>query len=195
MAKRRQRQGVSGNPARRAGAAPRATAGPTGSSGARRGPRSYVLAGGLVVAIVLVLFVLGPGGEQAPPGAGEDPVGAADPSVSSVPDEAQPTEPPRQATDEEFCAGFVRLANSQGTFVSEGETRPGPLQEAADDLVAIGVPQSMSLPARTGYHAVISGVYETIGLELPPEAVGAAATAVDGADAAFTAYLDQECPA
>ena len=39
------------------------------------------------------------------------------------------------------------------------------------------------------------GVYDSIGSELAPKAVGAAVTTFEGADAAFTAYLDQYCPA
>ncbi|NYE35346.1 hypothetical protein F4692_000450 [Nocardioides cavernae] len=166
MAKRTQRQGTAGTPP---------------------APRSYVLGGVLLVAVLLVLFVLGPSAEEEPSGAGTTP--------AAPEDAAADVGPPAEATDEDFCAGFVALANSQAAFVGGGEAAPEPLQEAADDLLAVGVPPAMDLPARTGYHAVLAGIYESIGMDLAPEAVGAASTAVEGADSAFTAYLDQRCPA
>jgi hypothetical protein len=189
MAKRRQRHGVSGNPARRAGAA-----GDPAASGQRR-RQSYVLGAALVVVALVVLLVPRPGEDPESSSTAQDVAvpGAGD--SAAAPEQVQTTGAPRQATDEAFCSEFVAMANSQGDFVSGGETEPELLEQAADDLIAVGVPEAMSLPARTGYYAIISGVYDSIGMELSREAVGAAPTAVEGADAAFTAYLDANCPA
>ena len=52
----------------------------------------------------------------------------------------------------------------------------------------------MSIPARSGYYTVISGVYDSIDDDLAPAAVGAPDEPVDGADAAFSSYLRQFCP-
>ncbi|GAA5124524.1 hypothetical protein GCM10023339_46120 [Alloalcanivorax gelatiniphagus] len=193
MATRTPRRGVSGNPARRAQAAGRASAG--SPEGARRGRQSYVLGAALVVVALMVLLVPRPGGDEGPSGTAQDGASAAGEPTGSAAPQVQTTGAPREATDEAFCEQFVAMANVQGEFISNGETRPDLLEQAADDLVAVGVPASMSLPARTGYFNVISGVYDSIGLGLAPAAVGAAPAPVEGSDVAFTAYLDQYCPA
>ncbi len=88
------------------------------------------------------------------------------------------------------------MAEVQGEFVATGDGGdPAPLRAAADDLVAAGVPQGMSLVARSGYDTLLGGVYDSIGLELDPAAIGAPAAPVTGGDAAFSAYLAQFCPA
>lgn len=189
MAKRRQRQGISGNPAKRA----RATGPALASQRAQQRRYSYVLGAVLAVAVLLVLFVLGPSGERDPSGAAPDVAAPSDGTTAATPEQVQTTGPPRQATDEEFCAEFVEMANSEAQFLADGEEDP--LERSADALLAAGVPPTMSLPARTGYYRLISSVYESIGLTLAPEAVGAVAPSVEGADAAFTAYLDRYCPA
>lgn len=83
----------------------------------------------------------------------------------------------------------------EGRRAGEGKARPDRLERLADDLLAEGVPAAMSLPARTGYYEVIAGAYDSIGLQLPPEAVGSSSAPVEGANAAFTGYLDEYCPA
>jgi hypothetical protein len=191
MAKRSRRQGVSGNPAQRA--QPTGSASTSSSGGTQDRRSSYVLGAVLVVAVLLVLFVLGPSGEDGPSGTAPDAVAPGDRTTSVVPEEVQTTGPPRRATDEEFCDEFVAMANSEAQFLSDGEAEE--LQRAADDLIAVGVPANMSLPARTGYFRLISSVYETIDLTLAPEAVGAVSSSVEGADPAFSAYLNRYCPA
>jgi hypothetical protein len=190
MARRRQRHGISGNPARRA----QATGSAVSSAGVQNRRSSYLLGAALVVAVLLVLFVLGPSGERGPSGTAPD---AASDRASGGPEEnaatVPATVPPRQATDEEFCARFVAMANSEAQFLSDGEATT--LQRSLDDLIAVGVPANMSLPARTGYFRLISSVYETIDLTLAPEAVGAVSTPVEGADPAFSDYLNRYCPA
>jgi hypothetical protein len=152
-------------------------------SGARP---SYALGLALVVVVAVAVFFLRPGGDSSDPAPSGGDSASAAPSASG---------PPPVATDEEFCSEFRLLAESQGTFVSSGETDPGPLRDAADALVAVGVPESMSLPARAGYYTLIDGVYDSIGDSLDPAAVGAPGKAVNGGDAAFSAYLTEFCPA
>lgn len=156
---------------------------------------SYALRAALLVVVVLVLFVLRPTGSPGPSGSEEDVAPADVQTTSGTPADGQPSDPPRTATDEEFCAEFVRMAESQGQFVSGGAGGAAQLEDAADALVGVGVPANMSLPARDGYFTLIGGVYDSIGLELAREAVGAPPTAVDRGDAAFSAYLAQYCPA
>ena len=140
--------------------------------------------GGLLAVAALVVFV-------ARPTDGPSPAPVTDPPSSS----AQPPSPPAQASDEDFCGGFRSLAESQALHLSEGEDAdPDQLRDAADALVGAGVPASMSIPARSGYYTVISGVYESIEDDLAPAAVGAPDEPVDGADAAFSSYLLQYCP-
>ncbi|GAA1451199.1 hypothetical protein GCM10009641_85210 [Mycobacterium cookii] len=149
----------------------------------RRVSRALGVAGLLAVA-GLVVFVARP--TDSPP-----PTPAADPPGSS----AQPPAAPAQASDEDFCGGFRRLAESQALHVSQGESAdPDQLRESADALVGIGVPESMSIAARSGYYTVISGVYESVDDDLAPAAVGAPDEPLDGADAAFSSYLAEFCP-
>jgi len=192
MAKRTQRHGVSGNPAKRAGVIGPA---PTSSSDHSQGRlQSYLLGAAIVVATLVALF-LRPGGDESPTGTEQDMVAPSAQTTPASQAEAPRSGTPRRATDEAFCAKFLEMAESQGRYVSDGERSPELLQRSADGLLEVGVPDTMSLPARTGYYGLISGVYDSIGSELAPEAVGAAVTSFDGADAAFTAYLDQYCPA
>jgi hypothetical protein len=140
--------------------------------------------GGLLAVAALVVFV-------ARPTDGPSPAPVTDPPGSS----AQPPAAPAQASDEDFCGGFRSLAESQALYVSQGESAdPDQLRESADTLVGIGVPESMSIPARSGYYAVISGIYESIDDDVAPAAVGAPDEPLDGADAAFSSYLAEFCP-
>ncbi|GAA5108493.1 hypothetical protein GCM10023339_07600 [Alloalcanivorax gelatiniphagus] len=192
MAKSKQRRGVSGNPARRAGA----TGGAAVSSPdrAKRPMHTYLLGAALVVVTLLVLFVPRPGdeGEQDPSGAAPDVAPPEEPAPSPRP-QVEITGPPRESTAEAFCTGFFAMVD-EGRRAGEGKARPARLERLADELLAAGVPAAMSLPARTGYYEVISGAYDSLGLELPPEAVGSAPAPLEGANAAFTSYLDQNCP-
>lgn len=167
-------------------------------SSVRSGDRlhSYALGAAIVVVAVLILFVLRPTTDArtgGAPGASEDPADVDAGSVAPV--EVQASGPPKEATDEEFCAEFVRLAEGQAQFVGEGETNPDQLERAADALLAAGVPANMSLSARNGYFTLLAGVYETLGMGLAPEAVGAVPAPIDGSDAAFATYLGAYCPA
>lgn len=138
--------------------------------------------GGLLAVAALVVFVARPTDGPSP---------ATDPPSSSAPAPAAPA----QASDEDFCGGFRRLAESQALHLGQGEAAdPDQLRESADALVEIGVPASMSIPARSGYYTVIGGVYESIDDELAPAAVGAPDEPLDGADAAFSSYLLEFCP-
>ncbi|TGN62833.1 hypothetical protein EXE59_01875 [Nocardioides eburneiflavus] len=135
-----------------------------------------VLALGVLALVALIVLVQRPAGD-----AGTDEPAASERGAPVV------------ASDEEFCAGFRALADSQAQFVA-GSSDEAALAESADALVDTGVPAGMSLPARSGYYTLIGSVYDSVGLDLEHEAVGAPADPVDGGDAAFSAYLQQSCP-
>lgn len=141
-----------------------------------------VLGLGVLALVVLVVLVQRPA---------ED-TGADQPSATPEPTTSAPAAP-AVATDEDFCAGFRALADSQAQYVA-GAADEAALQESADALVETGVPDGMSLPARSGYFTLVGSVYDSIGLDLEPAAVGAPAESVEGGDAAFSAYLQQSCP-
>jgi hypothetical protein len=194
MAKRRQRQGVSGNPARGANATVGAST--TSPDHAQRRVHTYLLAAALVAVALLVLFVPRPDDEAPSSGASSDaaPPQATEATTPPARGQVETTGAPRQATAEAFCTGFFAMID-EGRRAGEGKARPDRLERLADDLLAEGVPAAMSLPARTGYYEVIAGAYDSIGLQLPPEAVGSSSAPVEGANAAFTGYLDEYCPA
>lgn len=141
-----------------------------------------VLAVGVLALVALIVFVQRPAGDAEPE---STPTAPADPTTERA--------APAVASDEDFCAGFRALAESQAQFAA-GSADEAALEESADALVDTGVPGGMSLPARSGYYTLISSVYDSIGLDLEPEAVGATDESVAGGDAAFSAYLQQSCP-
>ena len=163
------------------------------ASRARLGSRSVGVAA--VLAVATAVFVLRPVDDERVTGTDTDVTTAPSASTSSPSPTSPSVAPPARATDEEFCAEFRLLAESQGQFVSSGDDEAvDRLRTSADSLVEAGVPDAMSLPARSGYHTLISGVYDSIGLELAPEAVGAPSEPVEGGDAAFSSYMGQYCP-
>jgi len=144
-----------------------------------------VLALGVLALVALVVFVQRPAGDD----------GEAGTTPASTPEEtATERAAPAVASDEDFCAAFRALAESQAQFAA-GSAEEDALEESADALVDTGVPAGMSLPARSGYYTLIGSVYESIGLSLEPEEVGATSESVAGGDAAFSSYLQQSCPA
>jgi hypothetical protein len=146
-----------------------------------------VLAAGVLALVALIVLVQRPAGDAEP-----DSTPTATPTAT--PEETtEERAAPAVASDEEFCDGFRALADSQAQFVA-GSSDEAALAESADALVDTGVPAGMSLPARSGYYTLIGSVYDSVGLDLGPEAVGAPADPVDGGDAAFSAYLQQSCP-
>lgn len=145
-------------------------------------PRA-VLAIGVLALVALIVLVQRPAGDPEP-----------DDTSTSAPEETTSAPAaPAVASDEDFCAGFRALAQSQAEFAA-GSADEATLEESADALVDTGVPAGMSLPARSGYYALISGVYDSIGLELAPEAVGAPGEPVEGGDGAFSSYMGRFCP-
>ena len=151
--------------------------------------RARVLALGLVVVAAVVVFAFRPTTSPRPSSEGR-------PTPTTTPTTTASSAAPQVArtpTDEEFCSQFLLLAYSQGQFVSD-ESLSADLQAAARSLVGTGVPDAMSLPARRGYDTMMSGVYESVGLELSPEEVGAPAQPPEGGDAAFSAYMNTFCP-
>lgn len=121
--------------------------------------------------------------------------GAPSPTTTAQAPPSQPSEPP-VVSEEKFCEEFRRLAAAQGEYAAvPDQTATELLREAADRMVAVGVPRSMTLPARGGYHGVLEGIYGTLGLTLDRAAVGALDEPAAGEDAAFGSYLTQFCPA
>ncbi|MDQ6524817.1 hypothetical protein RB608_14460 [Nocardioides sp. LHD-245] len=152
----------------------------------------------VLVAVLVLLLVLGrrDGGDD---GAGAT-AGVAE-GLSEGLSEGPPAAAP-VPSDDAFCAGYRRLAAAQGQHLAQpGETGAQELAAAAADLVATGVPASMSPLVRTGYRIEISGVYDSLGDTLPGDAVPGAleddgrATSVSGVVGAFGDWLAQYCPA
>ena len=146
-----------------------------------------VLAAGVLALVALIVLVQRPAGDADT----DEPPAAPEPTTSEPTTSERAA--PAVASAEEFCDGFRALADSQAQFVA-GSTDEAALADSADALVDTGVPAAMSLPARSGYYTLIGSVYDSVGLDLGPEAVGAPADPVDGGDAAFSAYLQQSCP-
>lgn len=149
--------------------------------------------GVLLVAVLGVVLLLRPGSG----GAGRQP-----PESAASPTGVLPTATPATAPSEEaFCQGYRRLAAAQGQYAAQPDG-PGAelLRGAADDLLAIGVPDSMQVPARTGYFVEISGIYASLGTALDRRAVPGAGeadggTSVSGVVGEFGVWLNRLCPA
>lgn len=139
----------------------------------------------LMMGVLAVVLLARPGEEDttAP--------STAPPDSSSAPPSVLPT-----PAEEDFCAGFRKLAATQSEYAAAPDARAVELLRiAADELIQLGVPTTMSLPARGGYHTVLEGIYESIGLSLDRSAVGALDEPGVNDDAAFSSYLAQYCPA
>lgn len=160
---------------------------------ATAGPPARIGLGVLLVAVLGVVLFLRPGSgatDSPPPEAAASPTGVL------------PTATPATAPSEEaFCQGYRQLAAAQGQYAAQPDG-PGAelLRGAADDLLAIGVPDSMQVPARTGYFVEISGIYASLGTALDRRSVPGAAdadggTSVSGAVGEFGAWLNRFCPA
>ncbi len=139
----------------------------------------------LVLAVLgLVLFVR--------PGGGDEP---AAPDAKPTPTAEVPGPAP---SEEEFCHLFRQLADAQAVYAASPDTLGAELvRNTVDDLVDLGVPESMPPEARGGYFTVLDGVYGELGSSLEPGAVPGAADGeqIAGSDAAFATYLDEYCPA
>lgn len=162
-------------------------------SGARRavprGPRSVLLTCALVGGVLVLVLFGRPDDETS-----SNDAPAPSPSTSTSASASAPE--PTVASEEAFCAEFRRLAAMQSEYVAAPDQRATELlREAADRLLDVGVPRTMTLPARSGYYTVLEGVYQSIGLSLDPAAVGALDEPPAGSDAAFSSYLSQYCPA
>lgn len=150
----------------------------------RRDGRPVVLALMMMVGVLALVLLVRP---EEP----ESPASRPAPTDPSVTGPSLPT-----PSEEKFCAGFRRLAASQSEYAAAPDQRGVELlRAAADDLVDLGVPATMSLPARGGYHTVVAGIYDSIGLSLERAAVGAPDEPVANEDAAFSSFLAEYCPA
>ncbi|MDZ5619606.1 hypothetical protein SFC88_02150 [Nocardioides sp. HM23] len=145
-----------------------------------------------VVLLVLLMMGVLAAVVLARPGEDDATAPSADPAVSST---APPSVLPTPA-EEEFCAGFRKLAATQSEYAAAPDARAVELlRDAADELVGLGVPETMTLPARGGYHTVLEGIYASIGMSLDRSDVGALDEPGANDDAAFSSYLSQYCPA
>jgi hypothetical protein len=114
---------------------------------------------------------------------------------------ATPTVPP---SEEAFCHAYGDLAATQGSYVAQPDQAGADLLRAAlDDILAVGIPESMGALARTGYFVDLSGLYADLGEVLDPRAVPGAApddpalsggTSLTGAPGAFGDWLVDLCP-
>lgn len=151
----------------------------------RQVSRPVVLLVLLMLGVLAAVLLARPGEDDAPAPSTPTP---ADPPTSVA--------PPATPSEEEFCAGFRKLAATQSAYAAAPDQRAVELlRQAADDLIALGVPKTMSLPARGGYHTVVGGIYDSIGLSLERSAVGALEETDPNEDPAFSSYLAQFCPA
>jgi len=139
----------------------------------------------LLVVLVVVLFARGDGGDQDP----APPEGVSTPTGPAAPGE------------DDFCTGYLALADAQAQYAAQPGTAAEALRRAADDLVALGVPASMSPLVRTGYYAEISGIYGSLGDDLDRSVVPGALDddgsggSTSGSVGAFGGWLAQYCPA
>lgn len=162
-------------------------------SGARRAlpePTARIGLGLLLLAVLAALLLWRPEG-----GDGADPGGEPSPSVTGL----LPTATPATAPSEEaFCGKYRMLAAAQGQYVAQPDERGAEvLREAADDLLATGVPDSMRPGARSAYFVEISGIYATLGENLDRQAVPGAESSADPSSSTneFSAWLAELCPA
>ncbi|WP_408897794.1 hypothetical protein ACJ5H2_01485 [Nocardioides sp. R1-1] len=155
----------------------------------------WALAAVLGVVLVLLLVLGRPGGPGEPGAPAADL--PASPGSSETGSEAGPV-----PSEEQFCSRYLVLAAGQGQYAAQpDETSARLLRDAAEELVSVGVPASMSPLARTGYRVEISGIYDSLGEDLPAAAVpGALGDEADGSSlsgvvGAFGDWLAQYCPA
>jgi hypothetical protein len=144
--------------------------------------------GALLLAVLGLIVFLRPG-HEAP---GE--VASPAPSATGAPLTAQPAPAPSEST---FCDQYRLMAGAQSQYVVHPDARAAELlREAAESLLATGIPDSMSILAQGGFFIELSGVYGSIGLALDPQSMPGAAEAsrADGASTAFASYLARSCP-
>ncbi|MEO9322879.1 hypothetical protein ABFT23_05270 [Nocardioides sp. C4-1] len=131
----------------------------------------------LVLAVVVAVLLLG--GTDDP----EAGPGSPSPTITA-------TDPPTQASPEEFCTAFRAFAEAQSTYVAtRDEPSTTALLEAGDELLGLGPPLGLSDGGLTSLRELIdSAMSET----------GANVESPTGAPAdpdAFNAYLATTCPA
>ncbi|GAA4815015.1 hypothetical protein ACFQ0K_06815 [Nocardioides caeni] len=148
----------------------------------------------LLLAVLGAVLFLAPGGDRAEP--------APAPDSEAGPADAPATPSGPAPSEEAFCSAYRDLAAAQGQYVAQMDERGAELlRETADELVALGVPDSMSVLARTGFRLELSGIYGSIGLALDPTAVPGAltedgdGTSLSGSAGEFGAWLSELCPA
>lgn len=103
-------------------------------------------------------------------GGDETPESAPSPSVEVVPNADAPG-PTAPADDDEFCTAYRALAEAQALFAAETDGAEVGLRDAADTLLALGIPAGMPDAARVGYAIELEGIYGSLGVQLDPEAL------------------------
>lgn len=145
----------------------------------------------LLIAVVAVIVFVRPDGDDEP-----TPPGTA--TTSEAPGPVMPTATPSTPpSEEEFCTNFWAMLAAQGEYAAAPDERGYELlEEAADRLLATGIPRSMSTLALGGLHTDLSDAYLDLGLALSPDAIPGAveASELDGSYDAFGEYLETYCP-
>lgn len=145
----------------------------------------------LLIAMVVVVVLVRPDGDDESTAPG---TAATSEAPGPVMPTATPSTPP---SEEEFCANFWAMLAAQGEYAAAPDQRGYELlKEAADRLLATGIPRSMSTLALGGLHADLSEAYLDLGLALSPDAIPGAveASELEGSYEAFGDYLTDYCP-
>ncbi|QYJ03671.1 hypothetical protein KUV85_15250 [Nocardioides panacisoli] len=149
------------------------------------GPGVRLGFGALLVAVAVLVLLVRP-----------DPVRTRDaPPDTTASPTVVPTAAPARAPDEAtFCAAHREWVAARERH-AEDDDRREPLREEADRMVTLGVPDAMSTLAVGGLYAELAATYAALGLVLSESAVpgGVEASTLDGADAAYDAYVRTAC--
>jgi hypothetical protein len=138
----------------------------------------------VVVAVVVAVLVLGRGDDGRAPGS--DGAGPGSPTSTST-----PSAPPTRVDPDTWCVAFIAFANAQAQYVGapEDEAMRAGLQQAADDLLALGDPIGLSEGGLTSLQILVDGSLDQAGEPTTPP--GDAAPDQKALDA----YLQAACPA
>lgn len=133
----------------------------------------------LVVAVVIAVLALG--------GTDDDPDAAPGDAPTST---VTASDPPTQASPEEFCTAFRAFAEAQSTYVAtRDEVSTTALLEAGDELLGLGPPLGLSEGGLTSLRELVDSAMAESGATVESP------TGAPAAPDAFNAYLSATCPA
>ena len=146
-------------------------------------PLLLAAAVGAVVVVVLAAVLVLTGGDDEPSGEGGDATSSSGPSLAS---------------DEEWCAGWDRLVQAQGVWVSQPDaTNADAVIAALDGLEELGAPESLDPAGYTEMGAVLDDVRGSVDPTFTPSVAPSEPADVESdnaADAPFGAWLAEYCP-